>query len=297
MNYYVFEDNSIRRVYIEEVEGFMYKIVAKQQLNKDVYRFEIEAEKIAKKVHPGQFVILHLDEKGERFPLTVSDYDALSGTITLIVQAIGYQTCKLAAMQVEDSILNVVGPLGNPTEFGDAQRVCVVGGGVGCAIAYPSAKHLYKNGIEVDVVAGFRNQDMIILEEEMKAASCQCIITTDDGSNGTKGFVTDQLDQLIKMKKYDLVIAIGPVRMMQAICNLTKLHQIKTIVSLNPIMIDGTGMCGGCRVTIDGQVRFACVDGPDFDGHLVDFEELVLRNSTFRQQEIHACKIGGKVDA
>lgn len=269
----------------------MAKIVTKRQLNPDVYSFEIEAQAISKKVQPGQFIILRVDEYGERVPLTIADYDASKGTITIIVQAIGGTTLKLSTLNEGDDILDVVGPLGKPTELEDAKRVCVIGGGVGVAIAYPSAKYLAQQHCVVDIVAGFRNTEMVILEDEMRAIAHECIIMTDDGSNGNKGFVTNALEQLLCTNEYDLVIAIGPIPMMRAICELTRPQQIKTIVSLNPIMIDGTGMCGGCRVTVDGKTKFACVDGPDFDGHLVDFANLIERNGIYRIEESHQCRI------
>ncbi|MEG0076886.1 sulfide/dihydroorotate dehydrogenase-like FAD/NAD-binding protein [Anaerorhabdus sp.] len=269
----------------------MYKIVTKKKLNPDVYLYEIEANAVSKKVEPGQFIILRVDEFGERVPLTIADYNADKGTITIIVQAIGSSTIKLSKLNEGDSIQDIVGPLGKPTEFEEAKHVCVVGGGVGSAIAYPSAKYLFNQGVHVDMIAGFRNTDMIILEEEMKAIANQCKIMTDDGSNGNKGFVTDALNQMMIDNPYDLVIAIGPIPMMRAICECTRPYGIKTIVSLNPIMIDGTGMCGGCRVTVDGKTKFACVDGPDFDGHLVDFNNLVERNKMYKDEEGHQCRL------
>lgn len=269
----------------------MAKILTKKQLNPDVYLFELEANAISKKVEPGQFIILRVDEFGERVPLTIADYDAIKGTITIIVQAIGKTTLKLSKLNEGDSVLDLVGPLGRPTEFEEAKKVCVVGGGVGTAIAYPSAKYLATHNVEVDMIAGFRNTEMIILENEMKAIANDCVIMTDDGSNGNKGFVTNALEELLKTKEYDLVIAIGPIPMMRAICDVTKAKNIKTIVSLNPIMIDGTGMCGGCRVTVDGQTKFACVDGPDFDGHKVDFSNLVERNRMYRDDESYQCRL------
>lgn len=269
----------------------MAKIVTKRQLNPDVYSFEIESPAISKKVKPGQFIILRVDEYGERVPLTIADYDANKGTITIIVQAIGGTTLKLSKLNEGDDVLDLVGPLGRPTELEDVKRVCVIGGGVGTAIAYPSAKYLASHNCEVDIIAGFRNTEMIILEDEMKSIANECMIMTDDGSNGNKGFVTTALEQLMQTKEFDLVIAIGPIPMMRAICELTRPKQIKTIVSLNPIMIDGTGMCGGCRVTVDGKTKFACVDGPDFDGHLVDFANLIERNGIYRTEESHQCRI------
>ena len=276
----------------------MFKIIRKKQLNEQVVLFEIEAPFIAAKAEAGQFIIFRLDEQGERVPLTIADYDRQKGSITIIFQTVGASTMKLGELNEGDYISDVVGPLGTPTEYGDnIRKVAVIGGGVGCAIAYPQAKKLFNMGIEVDLIAGFRNKDIIILEDEMKAVSTNLHICTDDGSYGTKGFVTDKLKELIESgNKYDEVIAIGPVIMMKFISKLTQPYGIKTLVSLNPIMIDGTGMCGGCRVTVDGKIRYACVDGPDFDGHKVDFDELMKRNSTYKKQEAeHICRLtGGK---
>ncbi|MBQ6847296.1 MAG: sulfide/dihydroorotate dehydrogenase-like FAD/NAD-binding protein [Clostridia bacterium] len=269
----------------------MYKILDKRVLNSEVTALTIEAPFIAKKVKPGQFVIIRADEKGERVPLTVADFDFDKGTVTVIFQAIGFSTKKLAKFQVGDCISDCVGPLGVPTEFGNPRKAIIIGGGVGCAIAYPQAKALYNMGVDTTVIAGFRNKDIVILEEEMRAVSNNLYITTDDGSYGQKGFVTNVLANLISKDSYDLVIAIGPVLMMKNVAKTTEEQKIKTIVSLNPIMIDGTGMCGGCRVTVGGEVKFACVDGPDFDGHLVDFDELMRRNSLYKQEEAHACRL------
>ena len=276
----------------------MFKIIRKKQLNEQVVLFEIEAPFIAAKAEAGQFIIFRLDEQGERVPLTIADYDRQKGSITIIFQTVGASTMKLGELNEGDYISDVVGPLGTPTEYGDnIRKVAVIGGGVGCAIAYPQAKKLFNMGVEVDLIAGFRNKDIIILEDEMKAVSTNLHICTDDGSYGTKGFVTDKLKELIESgNKYDEVIAIGPVIMMKFISKLTQPYGIKTLVSLNPIMIDGTGMCGGCRVTVNGKIRYACVDGPDFDGHKVDFDELMKRNSTYKKQEAeHICRLtGGK---
>ena len=270
----------------------MFEILAKKEHNESVCELTLDAPLIAKKVQPGQFVIIRIDEKGERIPLTVADFDREKGTLTIIFQSIGYTTKKLALLNVGDAILDCVGPLGLPTEFGNAKKAIVIGGGVGCAIAYPQAKALYKKGIQTTVIAGFRNKDIVILEEEMRNVSNNYYITTDDGSYGQKGFVTDVLKELLQKESYDLVIAIGPIPMMKFVSLTTKEFGVKTIVSLNPIMIDGTGMCGGCRVTVDGEIKFACVDGPDFDGHLVDFDELMRRNSFYREQEDHICRMG-----
>ncbi len=275
----------------------MFKIVKKRELNANVTLMEFDAPFIAKKARAGQFIIFRVDEKGERVPLTIADHDSDKGTITIIFQIVGRATQKLAALNEGDSIIDLAGPLGVPTELGDnVKKVCVVGGGVGCAIAYPQAKELFGNGIEVDVIAGFRNKDIVILEEEFKKQCNDLTICTDDGSYGKKGFVTDALKEKIESgSKYDAVIAIGPVPMMKFVCAVTKPYGIKTIVSLNPIMIDGTGMCGGCRVTVGGKIRYACVEGPDFDGHEVDFDELMKRNSTYREYEEN-CRLMNKAN-
>lgn len=276
----------------------MAKIVRKEVLNSSVTLLEVEAPKIARKALPGQFIILRIDDDGERIPLTIGDYDREKGTITIIFQKVGLTTMLLGDLNVGDDIKDFVGPLGVPTHIDEGvKRVCVVGGGVGCAIAYPQAKYLHQAGYEVDVIAGFRSKDIVILGEEFKAACTNFYLTTDDGTYGEKGFVTDKLKSLIEAgNKYDLVIAIGPVPMMKFVCKTTEPYGLKTLVSLNPIMVDGTGMCGGCRVTVGGQVKFACVDGPDFDGHQVDFDELMNRNTIYREQEAaakeqHECRM------
>lgn len=275
----------------------MYKILKKKQLNDSITLMEIDAPFIAKKALAGQFIIYRVDKHGERIPLTIADYDREKGSITIIFQTIGASTKELAMLNEGDEILDVVGPLGVATEYGDVKRVAVVGGGVGCAIAYPQAKALHKMGVEVDLIAGFRSKDIVILEDEMAAVSTHFHLCTDDGSAGYHGFVTNKLKELIDGgAKFDEVIAIGPVPMMKFVCKTTEPYGIKTIVSLNPIMVDGTGMCGGCRVTVDGKIRYACVDGPDFDGHKVDFDELMRRNSTYKEQEkAHLCRLTGGV--
>jgi ferredoxin--NADP+ reductase len=280
----------------------MFEILEKRKLNENVFLMEIKAPHVAKKVLPGQFIIFRVHELGERVPLTVSDFDREKGSITIICQAVGKSTRQLSELEKGDYVLDIAGPLGLPTELEGAKKVAVIGGGVGCAIAYPQAKALFSSGAAVDIIAGFRNKDIVILEEEMRAVSNNLYITTDDGSYGEKGFVTTKLLSLIESgNDYDLVIAIGPVPMMKAVCDTTRPFNIKTIVSLNPIMIDGTGMCGGCRVTVGGEIKFACVDGPDFDGHKVDFMELMKRNATYRdiekEKEEHFCKIRGEKNA
>ncbi len=275
----------------------MFEIVDKKILNDAVVLMEIKAPFIAKKAQPGQFIIYRIDQKGERIPLTIADFDREKGTITIIFQTIGLSTKRLSTLEKGDFILDVAGPLGMPTEFDEnIKRVAVIGGGVGCAIAYPQAKYLFSKGIEVDVIAGFRNKDIVILEDEMKAVSSNLYITTDDGSYGEKGFVTTKLQSLIDSGvKYDCVVAIGPIPMMKFVCEVTKPYGIKTIVSLNPIMVDGTGMCGGCRVTVGGKIKYACVDGPDFDGHQVAFDELMKRNATYKNiEKSHTCRLTGE---
>ena len=261
-------------------------------LKPSVVLMDIHAPFIAKKAMAGQFIIFRIDEKGERVPLTIAGYDREMGSITIIFQIVGKTTEHLASLNEGDVLLDVAGPLGIPTHVDEnAKKVCVIGGGVGCAIAYPQAKELYDRGLKVDVITGFRNKDIVILEDEFKKTCDNLIVCTDDGSYGKKGFVTDALKELIEAgNEYDAVIAIGPVPMMKFVCSVTKPYNIKTIVSLNPIMIDGTGMCGGCRVTVGGKIKYACVDGPDFDGHEVDFDELMKRNSTYREQE-HNCRM------
>ena len=267
----------------------MFRIAKKVPLNPSMTKMEVEAPLIAKKAKPGQFIIFRVDEFGERVPLTIADTDAEKGTVTIIYQKVGSSTMLLDTLGEGDFILDFVGPLGVPTELEGYNNVAVIGGGAGCAIAYPQAKALFKMGVRVDMIAGFRNTELIILEDEMKAVSNNLYVMTDDGSNGRKGFVTNALEENINNGAgYDLVIAIGPVPMMKAVCQLTKKHGIKTIVSMNPIMIDGTGMCGGCRLTVAGKTKFACVDGPDFDGHEVDFDELMKRNVMYRGEEQHA---------
>ncbi len=276
----------------------MAKVLRKKVLNESVTLLEVDAPLVARKALAGQFIILRIDEEGERIPLTIADYDREKGSVTIIFQKVGLTTQLLGDLEVGDEIRDFVGPLGLPTEIGAAvKRVCVVGGGVGCAIAYPQAKSLHNAGVAVDVIAGFRNKDIVILEEEFRAVCDNLYLTTDDGSYGEKGFVTDKLKSLIDAgNHYDLVIAIGPIPMMKFVSKTTEPYGIKTLVSLNPIMVDGTGMCGGCRVTVGGKVKFACVDGPDFDGHQVDFDELMNRNSLYREREAcekdrHACRM------
>ena len=267
----------------------MYRIVKKQVLNPTVTRMDIEAPLIAKKAEPGQFIILRVDEKGERIPLTVADFDREAGTVTIIFQIVGATTEKLNHLEEGDCLQDFVGPLGRPSETEGLKKVAVIGGGVGCAIAYPVAKKLHQQGAEVHSIVGFRNKDLVILEEEFRAVSDKFVMMTDDGSYGEKGLVTNALEKLIgEGETYDEVIAIGPLVMMKFVTQLTKQHNIKTVVSMNPIMIDGTGMCGGCRLTVGGETKFACVDGPDFDGFEVDFDEAMARGTMYRDFERHA---------
>lgn len=264
----------------------MFKIVKKKVLNPTVTLMEIDAPAIAKKAEPGQFIILRVDDEGERIPLTVADFDREAGTVTIIFQIVGATTEKLNHKNEGEYIQDFVGPLGVASHTDGLKKVAVVGGGVGCAIAYPIAKKLHNLGCEVHSVVGFRNKDLVILEDEFNAVSDKLCMMTDDGSHGTKGLVTNALEQLIQDgNKYDEVIAIGPLIMMKFVCKTTEKYGIKTIVSMNPIMIDGTGMCGGCRLTVGGETKFACVDGPDFDGHLVDFDEAMERSSMYREFE------------
>ncbi len=264
----------------------MYKIVRKQVLNPTVTLMDIDAPLVAKKAEPGQFVILRVDENGERIPLTVADYDREAGTVTIIFQIVGATTEKLNHLNEGDSLHDFVGPLGRPTETAGLKKVAVIGGGVGSAIAYPIAKKLHAQGAQVHSVVGFRSKDLLILENEFRAVSDKLVIMSDDGTVGQKGLVTDALKALIEAgEQYDEVIAIGPLIMMKFVCKLTKEYNIKTVVSMNPIMIDGTGMCGGCRLTVGGKTKFACVDGPDFDGHEVDFDEAMARSTAYKPFE------------
>lgn len=263
----------------------VYRIATRRTLAPNVKMFDVEAPTIARKARPGQFIILRIDERGERIPLTVVDSSPRDGTINLIVQEVGKTTQKLGAMKEGDEIATIVGPLGNPSEIKNYGQVVVIGGGVGIAEAYPEAKALRKAGNRVSCIIGARNKDLLILEEEMQQVSDELHITTDDGSKGRKGFVTDVLKDLIGQEKIDLVSAIGPTIMMKVVSDVTRPHGIKTHVSLNPIMLDGTGMCGVCRVTVGGETKFACVDGPTFDGHLVDFDELMARQKIYLEEE------------
>lgn len=281
----------------------MFQIVRKKILNSSVSLMEIQAPYVARKAEPGQFIILRIDEQGERVPFTIADYDRDKGTVTIIFQVVGETTRRLNLLKEGDCLLDFVGPLGNASEFENVKTAAVIGGGLGTAIAYPQAKKLHSMGVKVDMITGFRNQDLVIIQEECQRACSNLYTMTDDGSNGNQGFVTQKLKELIDGgADYDVVIAIGPLVMMRAVCEVTKPYGIKTIVSMNPVMIDGTGMCGGCRVTVDGKIKFACVDGPDFDGHLVDFDEAIQRSKMFAKEERHAteahrCRLEGMSNA
>ncbi len=275
----------------------MYKIVEKKVLNEQVKLFRVKAPHVAKKAKPGQFIVLRVSDDGERIPLTIADYDREEGTITIIFQEVGATTAALGLLNEGDYIHDFAGPLGLASELEGIKKACVIGGGLGCAIAYPQAKALHNLGAKVDIIAGFRNKDIIILEDEMKAVCENLIICTDDGSNGRKNLVTNELEALLQAgEQYDVVIAIGPLVMMKFVCLTTKKYNVKTIVSMNPIMVDGTGMCGGCRLTVGGETKFACVDGPDFDGHLVDFDETIRRSKMYKKfeqeaMERHRCNL------
>ena len=267
----------------------MVRVRKKEGLNETVSKMVLEAPMIAKKAQPGQFVIVRAKKEIERIPLTIADYDRKEGTVTIIYQIVGAGTMELDTVREGEYVQDLVGPLGKASETEGLHKVAVVGGGVGCAIAYPLAKKLHGQGAEVHSVIGFRSRDLVILEEEFCAVSDQLCMMTDDGSYGQKGLVTQALEELILAgNEYDEVIAIGPLAMMKFVSLLTKKYGIKTVVSMNPIMIDGTGMCGGCRLTVGGQTKFACVDGPDFDGHEVDFDEAMHRGAMYREFEAHA---------
>lgn len=264
----------------------MFEIVEKEHLNPTVAKMVISAPLIAKKAEPGQFIIFRAKEDSERVPLTIADFDRVAGTVTIIYQIVGGSTMELDTLEKGDCLHDFVGPLGVASHTADLKKVAVVGGGVGCAIAFPIAKKLSRLGCEVHSIVGFRSKDLVILEKEFKQYSSKLCMMTDDGSYGTKGLVTDALEGLIKDgNEYDEVIAIGPLIMMKFVAQLTKKYNIKTVVSMNPIMIDGTGMCGGCRLTVGGETKFACVDGPDFDGHLVDFDEAMKRGTMYKEFE------------
>lgn len=276
----------------------MYKIVEKKELNPTVVQITVDAPHVARRAKAGQFIILRVDEEGERVPFTIANADPEAGLVTIIYQIVGASTKKLSALEEGDFLADFAGPLGKPSEI-EGENVVVIGGGVGCAIALPTAKAFHEAGKNVDTIVGFRNKDLVILEEEFKNVSDHYYLMSDDGSVGEKGLVTAKLEELIQGgQKIDKVIAIGPLIMMKFVCALTKKYDIPTIVSMNPIMIDGTGMCGGCRLMVDGKMQFACVDGPDFDGHLVDFDAAMSRNRQYAEKERHdydeACNLLNK---
>lgn len=267
----------------------MYKILTKRELNPTVTLMEIQAPMVSKKAKAGQFVILRSHDDSERIPLTVADYDREKGSVTVIFQVVGAATMLLNELKEGEYISDFVGPLGRATHTEGLKKVAVVGGGVGCAIAYPVAKALSENGCEVHSIVGFRNEELIILKDEFEKVSSKYVLMTDDGSAGEKGLVTDALKSLIESgEQYDEVITIGPLVMMKFVCALTKEYGIKTVASMNPVMIDGTGMCGGCRLTVGGKMKFACVDGPEFDGHEIDFDEAIMRSSMYKCEEAAA---------
>ena len=281
-----------------------YQIVLKKPLKPDITLMEVYAPLIAKKAKAGQFIIFRVDAEGERVPLTIAYTDKEKGTVAIIFQKVGASTLALDALNEGECLHDFVGPLGVPTHIeGMGKKVAVVGGGAGCAIAYPIAKALHEHGVEVHTIAGFRNKDLIILEEEMGKACTELHMCTDIGDYGFHGFGTDMLKKLIEEgHQFDHVVAIGPLMMMKFVCKLTKEHNIPTTISMNPIMVDGTGMCGCCRVTVGGETKFACVDGPDFDGHLVDFDEVIARNNSYKafeaqKKEEHICRLRGKTNA
>lgn len=284
----------------KEGNSKMYEVVKKRKLNSTITWLEIEAPLVARKAKPGQFIILRTDEYGERIPLTMAGHNPEKGTIDIIYQAVGKTTLLLDQFEVGDALIDVVGPLGKPTELEGLKRVAVVGGGTGNALAYPIAKGMFDAGIEVDMIAGFQTKDVVILEDEFRASTTNLYITTDDGSYGEKGFTTDKLKSLIESgNHYDEIVAVGPPIMMKFICQLTKTYGIHTVVSLTAYMVDGTGMCGGCRVIIGGENKFVCVEGPEFDGQLVNWDELIQRNSFYKKQEKkdmgHVCRLTGGV--
>lgn len=278
----------------------MYKIIQKRLLAQGIYLMDIEAPRIARSAQPGQFIIVRINEQGERVPLTICDYNAEAGTVTIVTQAVGYSTGKLCAMEVGDAVSDFAGPLGQPSEFIheapetlQKKRILFIAGGVGTAPVYPQVKWLHEHGVQADVIIGAKNKELLILTEEMKRVAGNVYIATDDGSEGFKGLVTEQLADLIdnQGKQYDEVIAIGPMIMMKFVCLTTQKYNIKTIVSLNTLMVDGTGMCGACRVTVGGKTRFTCVDGPEFDGHQVDFDEAMRRQGMYKTIESRKAKI------
>ena len=275
----------------------MFKILRKEELSPNVFAMDIEAPRVAQKAQPGQFIVLRVNEEGERIPLTIADFDREKGIILIVFQVLGASTMELAARKEGDSLVDFVGPLGRPSEIQNVGTFVAVGGGIGVAPSYPIARAMHEAGNKVISIMGAKTKDILIMEKEMRAVSDEVLVTTDDGSYGIKGFVTNAIEELVNRgEKIDQVTAIGPGVMMRSVAEATRPHGIKTIVSLNPIMVDGTGMCGGCRVQVGEEMKFACVDGPEFDGHLVDFQGLMARGRMYRTQEAkekdHICNIG-----
>lgn len=273
-----------------------YEIISKKQFSEKVNEYVVYAPDVAHRTRAGQFIILRATEDGERVPFTVCDYDREKGTITILVQTVGYSTMILEKLSVGDSICDFVGPLGKPTDLSGFDKILLVGGGIGSAVIYPQAKQLMLENKAADVIVGARNESLVIYENDFKKFSNEFFVMTDDGSAGEKGFVTDKIKNLLdEGRKYDCIFAVGPLPMMKAVCALTKKYGVKTIVSMNTIMVDGTGMCGSCRLTVDGKVKYACVDGPEFDGHLVDFDEAINRSTFYKEQEKeHVCRLTGE---
>lgn len=274
-----------------------YEIISKKQFSEKVNEYVVYAPDVAHRVRAGQFIILRATEDGERVPFTVCDYDREKGTITILVQTVGYSTMILEKLSVGDTICDFVGPLGKPTDLSGFDKILLVGGGIGSAVIYPQAKQLMLENKAADVIVGARNESLVIYENDFKKFSNEFFVMTDDGSAGEKGFVTDKIKNILdEGRKYDCIFAVGPLPMMKAVCALTKNYGVKTIVSMNTIMVDGTGMCGSCRLTVDGKVKYACVDGPEFDGHLVDFDEAINRSKFYKEQEKeHVCRLTGEI--
>ena len=274
----------------------MYRIKRKKTLAPKINEYAIEAKSVALHAHPGQFIILRVDEEGERIPFTICDFDKNEGTVTVLVQEVGYSTAKLAAVPEGGYISDFAGPLGQPTDLSQYQRIALVGGGIGSAVIFPQAKKLHAENKRVDVVLGARTGELVMYEQEFRQNCDNLIVATNDGSKGMKGLVTDALEPGLKQGKYDCVMAVGPLLMMKAVCELTKKYGVKTVVSMNPLMVDGTGMCGCCRVSVGGTVKYACVDGPEFDGHEVDWDNAVLRLKAYGEQEkAHYCRMTGEI--
>lgn len=274
----------------------MFRIIRKRNLAPKVNEYAIFAPEVAKHAFPGQFVILRVDENGERIPFTVCDYDTEEGSVTILVQEVGYSTARLAEKHEGEYIADFVGPLGKPTDLSGYERIVLVGGGIGSAVIYPQAKKLGKEGKKCDVIVGARTKELVMYENEFRKASGVFTVTTDDGSYGRRGFVTDALKEGLDAGKYDLVMAVGPLPMMRAVCNLTASYGVKTVVSMNPLMVDGTGMCGCCRVTVGGETKYACVEGPEFDGHEIDWDNAILRLSAYKEREKeHYCRMTGEI--